>query len=230
MLGKRTDMDRSKRFVLAFLIAALVVFLGMLFWQFVLNNIIQPTALTLWLLIRILVLSIHQKYFWYAVIFVAVLVLLRLLRQTQSERLPKASFETNTTITNISYWRGLFLYNGQEILEAKALKRHLANLLTGLYALKQGVSNDFRVYDDLQRGTIPLPENIHTFLFAPEPVSGGPLQKFFQSIRRTPRRWIRQWTGQAKAEHHKMIDEVLNFIETSLEINGDNKNLPQNKH
>ncbi len=223
-------MNRSKRFVLAFLIAALVVFLGLLFWPFVLNNIIQPTALALWLLIRILVLSIHQKYFWYAVIFVAVLVLLRLLRQTQSELPPQASFETNTTITNISYWRGLLLYNGQDILEDKALKRQLAHLLTALYALKQGASNDFRIYDDLQQGTIPLPKNIHTFLFPPAPVSGGPLKKFFQSIRKTPRRWIRQWTGQEKAEHNKMIDEVLNFIETSLEINNDDKNLSQNKY
>lgn len=222
--------NRSKRFVLAFLIAALVVFLGLLFWPFVLNNIIQPTALVLWLLIRILVLGIHQKYIWYAVIFAAVLVLLRLLRQTQSKLPSQASFETNTTITNISYWRGLLLYNGQDILEDKALKRKLAHLLTALYALKQGASNDFRIYDDLQQGTIPLPKNIHTFLFPPAPVSNGPLKKFFQSILKTPRRWIRQWTGQEKAEHHKMIDEVLNFIETSLEINNDDRNLSQNKY
>lgn len=222
--------NRSKRFVLAFLIAALVVFLGLLYWPFVLNNIIQPTALVLWILLRILVLSIHQKYFWYVVIFVAVLVLLRLLRQRQSQLPPQASFETNTTITNISYWRGLLLYNGQDILEDKALKRQLAHLLTALYALKQGASNDFRMYDDLQQGTIPLPEKIHTYLFPPEPASGGPLKKFFQSIRKTPRRWIRQWTGQEKAEHYQRIDEVLNFIETSLEINNDDRNLFQNKH
>lgn len=222
--------NRSKRFVLAFLIAALVVFLGLLFWPFVLNNIIQPTALVLWLLIRILVLGIHQKYIWYAVIFAAVLLLLRILRQTQSQVPSRASFETNTTITNISYWRGLLLYNGQDIMEDKALKRQLAHLLTALYALKQGVSNDFRMYDDLQQGTIPLPWNIHAFLFPPEPVSGGPLKKYFQSIQKIPRRWIRQWTGQEKAEHHKMIDEVLNFVETSLEINSDDRNLFQNKH
>ncbi|HET9907726.1 MAG TPA: hypothetical protein VFQ23_13825 [Anaerolineales bacterium] len=223
-------MHRSQRFILVFLVAALVVFLGMLFWPFVLNNILQPTALTLWLLLRILVLSIHQQYFWYTVILVAAVVLVRLLRETQPERPPQASFETNTALSIISDWRDLLLYNGQEALEDKTLKRQLANLLTSLYALKQGASNDFRLYDDLQRGTIPLPENIHTFLFAPEPASGGPLQKFFQSIQKAPRRWIRQWTGQAKAEHHKMIDDVLNFIETSLEINSDDKKPSQNKH
>lgn len=230
MPGKRTEMNRSKRFVLAFLIAALIVFLGLLFWPFVLNNIIQPTALVLWLLLRILVLSIHQKYFWYAVIFAAVLVLLRILRQTPTQLPSQASFETNSTITNISYWRGLFLYSGQDVLEDKNLKRQLTHLLTALSALRQGASNDFRMYDALQLGTIPLPENIHTFLFPPEPASGGPLKKFFRSIRRIPRRWIRQWTGREKAEHYQMIDEVLNFIETTLEINNDERNLSQNSH
>ena len=223
-------MNRAKRFVLALLIAAIVLFLGLLFWPFVLNNIIQPTALALWLLLRILVLSIHQKYFWYAAIFAAVLVLVRLLRQTQSKRPPQTSFDANTSIANISYWRGLFLYSGQDVLEDKNLKRQLAHLLTGLYALQQGASNDFRMYAELQHGTIPLPESIHTFLFPPEPISGGALQKVFQSIQKIPRRWIRQWTGQEKAEHHKMIDEVLKFIETSLEIHNDDKNLSQNKH
>jgi hypothetical protein len=222
--------NRSKWFVLAFLIVALVSFLGLLFWPFVLNNIIQPIALVLWLLIRILVLGIHQKYIWYGVIFAAVLLLLRILRQRQSQLPSRASFETNTTITTIGYWRGLLLYKGQDILEDNALKRQLAHLMTALYALKQGASNDFRMYDDLQQGTIPLPGNIHAFLFPPEPVSGGPLKKYFQSIQKTPRRWIRKWTGQEKAEHHKMIDEVLNFIETSLEINSDDRNLFQNKH
>jgi hypothetical protein len=153
-----------------------------------------------------------------------------MLRQTQTQLPSQASFETNSTITNISYWRGLFLYSRQDVLEDKNLKRQLTHLLTALYALRQGASNDFRMYDALQQGTIPLPENIHTFLFPPEPVSGGPLKKFLQTIRKTPRRWIRQWTGQEKAEHYHMIDDVLNFIETSLEINNDDRNLSQSKH
>jgi hypothetical protein len=83
----------------------------------------------------------------------------------------------------------------------------------------------------LQQGKIPLPENIHNFLFPQEPpVSDGPLKKFFQSVRETPRGWIRRWTGQGKAEHFQMINEVLNFMETSLEINNDARNRSQNRH
>ena len=216
-------MNRSKRFVLVSLVAALVLFLGLLFWPFVLATILQPIAQVLWLLLRILVLSIHQKYFWYALILAAVLVLLRLLRQTQSEPASQPSFETNTTLTSISYWRALFLYNGQEVQEDTPLKRQLAGLLTSLYAWKQGTPNDFRINDALQQGGIPLPDTVRAFLFPQEPEPGRSLKYVLQAIRKTPRRWIRQWTGQAKMEHDQKIEEVLGFLETSLEINDDDR-------
>jgi hypothetical protein len=226
MPAGNTDMSRSKRFVLVTLVAALVLFSGLLFWPFVLATILQPIALVLWLLLRILVLSVHQKYFWYALVFAAVLVLFRLLRQTRSEPPSPASFETNTTLTSISYWRALFLYNGPDVQEDTHLKRQLGGLLASLYAWKQGTSSDFRINEALQQGAIPLPETVHAFLFPQEPEPGRPLKKFLQAIRKTPRRWIRQWTGQAKKEHDQKIEEVLGFLETSLEINDDHRTHP----
>ena len=224
-------MNTSRRVVLFFLMAAIVLFLGMLFWPFIVNNIIQPTALVVWLLLRILVLSIHQKYFWYALIFVAVILLFRFLPREQPDIQSDAHPETNTAIINIGYWRNLFIFYGQNVRDEKTLKRELTHLVTSLYASKQRTSTHWGVHEALQQGQIPLPENIRTILFPQEPpVSGGPLKTFFQSVRETPRRWIRQWTGQEKADHYRMIDEVLNFLETSLELNHDDRNLSQNKH
>lgn len=223
-------MDRSRRLVLLFLLTAIVLFIGLLFWPFIVRNIIQPTAMVIWFLLRILVLSIHQRYFWVAIIFAAFLVLFRILYQAQSAPQSSSFLETNTTLINIGYWRGLFMYSGQDVQEDKNLKRQLIYLLTSLYASKQGTLNDFRIQDAMRQGTIPLPGKIYAFLFPQEPVSGGPLQKFFQSIRQTPRSWIRQWTGQEKAEHYQMIEEVLNFLEASLEIKHDDRKPTQDKH
>lgn len=224
-------MNISRRVVILFLITAIVLYLGLLFWPFILNNIIKPMALVAWLLLRILVLSIHQKYFWYAVIFVAFIVLFRILPKEQSNIQADPYLETNTTIVNIGYWRGLFIYNGQDIRDENTLKRELMHLLASLYASKQRISNNFGIYDALQQGKIPLPENIHTFLFLQELAgSGGTIKKFFQFIQKAPRKWIRQWTGKEKAEHYQMIDEVLKFMETSLEINNDDGRFSQNKH
>jgi hypothetical protein len=224
-------MKFSRRVVISFLVGAIVLFLGMLFWPFILNNIIEPTAVAVWLLLRILVLSIDQKYFWYALIFLAVIFLFRLLRQEQPSIQSYAYLDTNATILNIGYWRVLFTYNDQDVRDEETLKRELIYLLTSLYASKQSTSNDFRVHDALQQGRIPLPENIHTFLFSAEPQeSGGPIKRFLQSIPKTSRKWIRQWTGQEKAEHYRLIDEVLDFVETSLEIKNDDRKFTRNEH
>ena len=215
-------MNISKRMVISILVTAIILFAGMLFWPFILSNIIKPIALVVWVLLRILVLSIDQKYFWMAIVFVAVFFLFRLLPQEQPVVESDTYLETNATIKSIGYWRILLTYNDQNIREEKILRRELLQLLTSLYASKQHSSTNFDIYDALQRGEIPLPENIRTFLFSDEPYeSKGVIKKFFQAVQKTPRKWIRQWTGQEKAEHYRTIDEVLCFIETSLEIKND---------
>ena len=224
-------MNPSRRVVIAFLIAGVVLFLGMLFWPFIVKDIIEPITLVVWLLLRILVLSIHQKYIWYVVIFAAFFFLFRFLPQEQSDIQSSVSREPNTTILNIAYWRNLFIYNGQNVREEETLRRELTYLLTSLHASHQSTSNNFLIHDALQKGEIPLPGHIHAFLFSQElPASGGLLKRFSQSIRKTPQKWIRQWTGQEKAEHFQMIAEVLNFMETSLEITHDDGIRSQTKH
>ena len=224
-------MNTSQRAVLALLIAAIVFFLGVLFWPFVLNNILEPTALAVWLLLRILVLSIDQKYFWYAVILLAVFFLFRLVRPEQPSAQPKTYSDTNATIINIGYWRVLFMYDNQDVHDEKILKRELTHLVTALYTSKQNMSPSFQIYDALQQGEIPLPEHIRSFLFSTEPdESRGPITTLLQSIQKTLRKRIRQSTGQEKAEHYRMIDEVLGFVETSLEIKNDDKNFVHNEH
>jgi type IV secretory pathway VirB3-like protein len=222
MPGEHIEMTTSRRVTLSLLVAAIVLFLAMLFWPFVVNNILRPSALAIWLLLRILVLSIHQQYFWYAVIFAALLFLFRLLPKKQSDIQSDIYLETNSTIINIGYWRGLFTYTGQNIRDEKAIKQELIHLLASLYATKNSITTNWLIYDALQQGKIPLPGKIHTFLFPQDPpLPGGPLIRFFHSIRKTLRNWIRQWTGLEKAEHYQMIDEVLRFLETSLEIKND---------
>ena len=113
----------------------------------------------------------------------------------------------------------------------KSLNEELARLLLSLYATKQRTSADFRLYDALQQGEIPIPEHIHTFLFSEEPKQAGhSFKKLVQSIRNTPRKWMRHWTGQETAEHYRMIDEILCFMETSLEMKNDDGKFNPNQH
>jgi hypothetical protein len=215
-------MKFSRRVAISILFIITILLFGMSFWPFILKNIIEPISLVTWLLLRIFVLSIDQKYYWGAIIFVVVIFLFRLLPQDQTVVQPEDFLDSNASIKNIGYWRTLFTLTKYDSHDLETLKRELTHLLLSLYASKQRTSTSFILYDALQKGELPLPEHIHTFLFPDEPKkSGWSLNKFMQSVRKAPQKWMRRWTGQETAEYYRMIDETLSFMETSMEMKND---------
>ncbi len=215
-------MKISRRVIIAFLLAALLIPAGWLFWPFVLNDILKPIALVAWLLLRIFVLSIDQHVFWAAIIFAGLFFLYRLLSKSQMPLPAEEFLESNETVNTIRSWRSRFFLNNNNIGDDKFLKRDLASLLSSLYASRHHSSTNYEIYDALEKGQIPLPEQIHSFLFPERPREPEqPLKRLLQSIRRAPRKWKRRWTGQETAETYRMIDEVLKYMETSLESKND---------
>jgi hypothetical protein len=215
-------MNISKRLVVFCFFILIIVVIGILFWPFILNDILVPISQVVWLLLRIFVLSIDQKYYWGAIIFIVLFFIYRLLPSIE----PVAQFDNfqdlNTTIRAIGNWRILFTVIGSVAPDKRGLRQELINLLLSLYATKQRTSADFRLYDALQKGEISIPEHIHDFLFLEEPQKvRWSFKKLVQSIQSTPRKWIRRWRGQEVAEHYRMIDEVLSYLEESLEMKND---------
>jgi len=222
-------MNNPKRVVIAALTAASLLFFGLLFWPFILKDIIQPISLVIWLLLRMFVLSIDQTYFWGMIIFAVVIFMYRLLPREQGNTQTEEFPDSNESLNTIAYWHILFNVSAIGLRDEMILKRELIHLLSSMYASKQRTANNFGIYTALQSGEIPLPENIHTFLFWEEPAEAKqPFKKFIQTIRKTPRKWIRRWMGQETAEHYRLITEVLCFMETSLEIKNDYGNFNSN--
>jgi hypothetical protein len=217
--------------IVSILLIVLVLLFGLFFWPFVLDEIITPIALTAWLFLRIFVLSIDQNCYWGAIIFIAAVFLFRLLFDGPTPDPPGDFLNANDTLRTIEYWRSRFTLANPGAYDDKALKRELIHLVASLYASKQRSSPSFRFYDALQWGEIPLPDHIYTFLFPEEPQeTGWAFEKLMQSVRETPRKWIRRWTGQETREYHRMIDEILSFMEASLEVENDDGKSAQNKH
>jgi hypothetical protein len=224
-------MKLSRRMVVSVLFIVLSLLFGMYFWPFILNEIIAPIALTAWLFLRIFVLSIDQHYYWGAIIFAAAVILIRLLVNNKAKVPPEETPDENDTIRTIHYWRSQFAMIDPGVYEDKALKRELIHLVASLYASKQRASPNFFIYEALQRGEMPLPEHIHAFLFSEEPKKAKrSVKERLHSIRETPRKWIRRSTGQDTKEYHRMIDEIISFMETSLEVNNDDGKFTPNKH
>lgn len=224
-------MALSRRLVLPILVVALLLLFGMFYWPFVMDQIITPFALSAWLFLRIFVLSIDQNCYWSAIILVVVVFLFRLPFAPPAARPPGEFLNANDTVRTIEYWRSRFTLTNPNASDEKALKRDLIHLLASMYASEGGAAPNFTFYEALQRGELPLPDPIHTFLFHDEPVEAGrSLGKLMRSARRTSRKYLRRWTGQERQEYHCMIDEVLRFMETSLEIENNHGKRTQNKH
>jgi len=226
-----TEMNFSRRMIGSMLFIVLMFLFGISFWPFILNEIITPIALTAWLFLRIFVLSIDQRYYWGAIIFVGAVLLFRPLFEDPIPDPPGDPPDANDTVRTIEYWQSRFTQIDPGSDDDMALKRELIHLVASLYASKQRSSPSFIFYEALQRGEIPLPVHIHSFLFPDEPKeSTRSFKQLMRSVRETPRKWIRRWTGQETKECYRMIAEILSFMETSLEIeNGDGKRTP-NKH
>jgi len=220
-------MKPSIRVLVAIFFLSLSLLAGILFWPFILNDIITPISLVIWLLLRIFILSIGQQYYWGAIIFVILIFLFRLLPQDQGNTQEENFPDSNATIKTVEYWRSLFTLGNHNLHDSKTVKLELSRLLLSLYATRQRAAADFRLYEALQRREIPLPEDIHSFLFLEETQDNRrSFKERVQTLWKKPRTWIRRWTGQETAEYYRMIDKVISFMETSLEIKNDGNPTP----
>jgi hypothetical protein len=222
----------SKRLVIGVFLLLIILFVGLLFWPFIFNNILTPVSLAVWVLLRIFVLSIDQKYYWGAIIFMTAFFLYRRLVPPPPPTMPAEDFQnSNEIMRTIDYWRSLLTLTDQNIQAGKTFKEELARLVLSVDPTNQRALPYYQLYKALQQGEIPIPDHIHAFLFSAESQKRWrSLKKLVQFIRSTPRRWLRRWTGQELAEHYRMINETLSFIETSLEMKNDDGKLNPNKH
>jgi hypothetical protein len=221
----------SKRLVVVVFLLLTTLFVGLLFWPFIFNDIITPASLVVWILLRIFILSIAQKYYWGAIILITVFFLYHRLVPPPQPARPAENFQnSNEIIRTIGYWRSMFTLTSQDIQAGKTLKEELARLVLSRDPANQRALPHYQLYEALQRGEIPIPDQIHAFLFKEPQQRGRSLKKLVQFIRNTPQKWLRRWTGQELADHYRMIDETLCFIETSLEMKNDDGKFNPNKH
>ena len=216
-------MKFSNRLSLLVLLLGLALFLGILFRSYLLDYFVAPVAVVLLVLWRI-VLSVHQAIYWGILIFAVVsYVFLRLLqRPVAHEQVSQPA--SNVTLDNINYWRTLILYSHSEIEKPNALKHDLGRILARVYASKQPEATQFEIYDALKLRQIPLPEHIYAFVFPAEPSpSGRSFRQILQTLRQAPGKWARRWMGRDVADYDQAIQDVLAFIESSLEMNHDDR-------
>lgn len=221
----------SRRTSLFLILLALCLLIGILFRDFILDNFVTPVAVILLVFWRI-VLSVDQKYYWGALILaVGLYAIYRLQAQQPSVQDQTRPYDSNTSLENVKHWRFWILLTSDEIERPSVLKRDLRKLLVAMYTLEQPETSGFEIHKALNLHQIPLPEHIYTFLFPVDPSgSRRSFGKILQTIRQTPGKWVRRWTGRDMAEYYKSIEDVITILESSLEIKHDEKTLDNRNH
>ncbi len=211
--------DKNNRLISFIFILGLLVFLGLIFSSWAIPNIIMPAALTVWIFIRIFILSLDQQYYWWLLIFLAVLwIFYRLLRQREPIE-PEEYVSHNEALSNLKNWQNILIYSKKESnrfsLSSSILKQKLTALLTSYYAARQPGPNDSEIYKALESGQLPLPKALYNFLYLPEPAKTHWWS--IHSLSQACRHWYRQLTGKNAADFDKMIDELIRFLENTPE-------------
>jgi hypothetical protein len=216
-------MRITRRTQLILLLLGLVLLLGFLFRVFILENFVKPVALVFWLIWRVL-LSIDQGVYWSLLILLAVFYAFIHFARGWVSTKPTPPLDSNLTLETVDYWRMFIRLSVREKARVSVLKQNLEEMLVTMYTSRQPETPHWEVSEALRQRQIPLPESIYAFLFPRKPLSSRrSLRQVLHAIREAFREWARRRTGQDVAEYYRSIEEVLNFMETSMEISHDNE-------
>lgn len=224
-------MKDRPRHLLVFLFIALVLLTGLIFRQFVLAALLLPAATAVWLLLRIFVLSIHQQIVWWGAIVAAAVAAFGGLsaRRAVISRIPDS--DSNPVRDRVSIWRDSILLHLHAEVDQDRFTRDLMWVFTSLYSSRGQGKAKYQIRDDILEHRIPIAESIYTFLFSsPRP---APKRSFVthpverlrvvsESFTRAVQKWVRRRSGRATADRLRAIDDILTFMETSLEMRQEN--------
>jgi hypothetical protein len=212
-------MKFSRRVAWVLLLLGAILFLGLLFRDFIVANVITPIGM-LFLLFWRLIISVSQVVYWGIVITFAVGLafyhLFRLLGREADEPPAPAS---DSILETIGYWRHSLEMGKDEGSTLTSLKSELRRMLVAMYAAKQPETAPFLIFEALRLHQLPLPNRLHAFLFSDEPKNkklswkGRLLQ-----LAAAPEQWLRHWTGRDIAEYYQVVEETLSFMEELQEI------------
>lgn len=183
-------------------------------------NLLSPLALAVWLLLRVLVLSIHQAVWWGALILTALGLLgLALFRRARLVHLPEPALRLPGAHP-LETWRWVVEETAGGLPPLPTIGWNaFVQLVVSLRSLERRVPPDYRLHDALRAGQVPLPPEVHAFLFPPPRTRPRGVAGVLRRWMGAPGRALRRLTGRDRAERLRALSSLLSFLERSLEMN-----------
>ncbi len=205
-------MKIASRFTLFIFILCLIVFVGLVFSGWVVPNIVEPAAQTIWLFLRVFILSTAQVYYWVLLGLAVVILVSFRLRRIKPAAQPEGQTVRNEAVENLKNWQDV-LVSSQHATSGQGIARDkLLRMVVDHYSNRQIETNQGDIVRSLEQRRLPLPDSVHNYLFTSETVTTD--GTFPQVIRRYIYRLSRRFTGKDEAEFNQMIDELVDFLKT----------------
>jgi len=193
-----------------------VIILVIFFRPFLQTNIVEPLVLVIWLIFRVIA-SVDQKIYWGILVFLSCYLIIRnFVVKTESstgfaKTLPKEP------VRGVEFWRSAFESATYEKENFHLLRQNMKDLLVSAVMQKEHLTNT-QAQTALDDKQLPLPDSVYAFIYPPKS-SGNSWGKNFNS-------WVaqhipvalRRWNSGAAREHYQSINEVLQWMETYLEM------------
>jgi hypothetical protein len=211
--------SRPRRLALRIVLAGTALAAAVLAFPWLRANLVGPLTLTVWLLLRTLVLSLHQGVWWAGLVLaVPVLLAVLLVRRTHSLHEPEVFIPTARPHP-VEVWRSLI---GETASGSPPLPtigwNGFVQLVVWLRSLERRIPPDYRLHDALQRGDVPLPAQVHAFLFPPPCPKRRGLGAHLRAWLGAPGRAARRLSGRDRADRLRSVSHLLSFLESSLEM------------
>ena len=205
-------MSKTNRLALFIFILGAILFLGLIFSGWVLPNIVQPVAQTIWLFLRIFILSVDQVYYWNVLLIAVVIWVLYRFIRLQSPVAPEDTYIRNEAISNLKNWQAALASTKQGGSDRSITRNKLLQLVISHYAAGQPGRNWIDIQQDLEGRRLALPDSVYNFFFPSTAVN--PKNSSFLALSLAVQRWYSRISGQEEAAFDRMLDELVDFIKT----------------
>jgi len=212
-------MDNLKKYILPLLVLSLLASLIVFFRTFLMTSVIEPIALVCWAVWRA-ASSVNQNIYWIVLIAICLISILRLI-PFEDDNQPTSPYDYKyKSPDRIEYWQTMIkdAIWGRE--ETEYLRDSLKKLFISVIAQAER-SDPTELEDIIATGKLPLSMVARRFLLPPKGMMGAFSTNHRLNILFIVPRWIRRWAGKFIHPDNTSIDEVLKWMEATLEMDHD---------
>jgi hypothetical protein len=212
-------MEKFTKNVLPFLILSLLVGFFIGFRSFLMNYIIEPIALLFWAVWRI-ISSVDQNLYWIALIVICAILVLRMIPSEKDSPPSPSYLYTYKPPNRVEYWQTIIDESKLGKHKSEYLRNRIKELMmTVISQVEQPATTEL---DEIVAAGIPsLPPEAREYLFPSNGEDGTSSIKDQLNPNVFLPRWLRRWRSKYIHQNNAMLDEVLTWMETELEIDNE---------